>query len=336
MGAKAADIWQEIWTNYTYPEFSKAMSGDPTWNTDQFIPINRNNQVVEAYFTYGYSPLFGDDGRVKGVLTTAVETTEKIFAVNALEEKQQQQVLDGKRLEQYASELKTSLQSRDEFLSIASHELKTPVTSLKLQLQMVKRRFVASEQTFPEWESIASGINSSLKQINRLTELVEALLDVSTIQSGKINFSFQKVDVKTLMEEVVERFTDTAELSQSMIELKVPESLLMFWDRSRIDQVMVNLISNAIKYAPGPIKVEVKRISDYIQIAVRDEGPGLRPELQARIFDRFERLGVSRNISGLGLGLFIVKQIIEGHQGTITVNSKEGKGTEFIIQLPIS
>src|SRR5690606_35705887 len=90
MGAKAIDIWQEIWTNYTYPQFMKAMKGEPTWNVDHFIPISRNNQIVEAYFTYGYSPLFGDDGSIKGVLTTAVETTEKIVAVNALKEKQDQ------------------------------------------------------------------------------------------------------------------------------------------------------------------------------------------------------------------------------------------------------
>jgi len=571
MGAKAFDIWKEIWTNYTYPQFAKAMSGEATWNIDHFIPISRNNQIVEAYFTYGYSPLFGDDGEVKGVLTTAVETTEKIFAVNAFKEKQEQlnvalevsklgyfdwdiandeitynqrmmddwgitpdtsylevrefihpddqarvneeirrameenhpfeilyrvihpkngivwiaakgsvsfkdgkairffgtslnvtieqnakaaiekaqrdlyqffmqapspmtiimgeelrfymanppyakmvgrdvvgktiyeafsdvdvnhfqellknvytsgiahhgkemelnipddtgvqmrllnvayhpfkemdgsikgvlcfhqdvteHVLDRKRIEQYASDLKSSVQSRDEFLSIASHELKTPMTSLKLQLQMVERRFEASEKQLAEWDRIANGINVSLKQIDRLNELVDTLLDVSTIQSGKMTFNFQQINVKILMDEVIERFSNTAS-TKSSISLHVPENLIALWDRSRMDQVMVNLISNAIKYAPGPIKVKIEQLPNHIQIIVSDSGPGLESDRLERIFDRFERLGISKNISGLGLGLFIVKQIIEGHNGTITVSSTVGKGTDFIVLLP--
>lgn len=574
MGEKAYDIWKEIWTNYTYPQFAQAMKGEPTWNIDHYIPISRDGKIVEAYFTYGYSPLIDLEGRIKGVLTTAVETTEKVLAVNALEEKKEQlslaldvtklgyfdwdlvndfityndrfrddwglpehisfkeslqrihpddrervkqdvlhsienkvpyentyrvfhpekgmlwaevkgkitydndkpvrffgtsinvtaehnalaeieqaqkdlyqffmqapspmtiilgdelryfmvnppyakmvgrdvvgktpaeafgdvnvahfvkllqdayrdgisyeglelplsipdengnlkeklinviyhpfRELDGsikgvlcfhqdvteqvkarRKIEQYALELKSSIQSRDEFLSIASHELKTPITSLKLQLQMVKRRLGKSSEKIPDGAKLEEGIVLSLKQIERLTELIENLLDVSKIQSGKMSFDFHEVNVRSLMNEVVERMSDSAEAAKTPMSLIVPENLMAKWDRSRMDQVMINLLTNALKYAAGkPIKVVVSQEGNQIKISVSDSGPGIPADRLDKMFERFERVGASRNIAGLGLGLYIVKQIVFGHHGTIDVKSELGKGSEFIIVLP--
>lgn len=448
MGAPAIDVWQEIWTNYTYPQFADAMNGNPSWKIDEFVPISRNGKIVEAYFTYGCSPLYLDDGTINGVLTTALETTDKIVAVKSLNEHQHQlktavdvtklgffewdiisdnvvfndqmqndwgitanapiaevlshvhpddvtelsariqssvessvpdemvyrvihptlgvrwveakgqvEYADGKpvrlfgtsvnvtakhsallalesarkEIEQYASDLQHSLNTRDEFLSIASHELKTPITSLKLQLQMVKRRLMPSE------EKIGTGIIQALRHVDRLTELVDKLLDVSKIQQGKMNFDFHEVEVHTLIDEVIERLSDVAKSAGSQIEASCPNHLLANWDRSRIDQVLVNLLSNAIKYAPGTlVSLNVTSIDDEVKISIKDGGKGIPEENLEKIFERFERTGASKNVSGLGLGLYIVKQIVLGHKGTIEVKSEMNRGAEFIITLPKS
>ena len=242
-------------------------------------------------------------------------------------------ITERRKLEQ---SLREAVSVRDEFLSIASHELKTPITSLKLQLQMSRRMFRPELTQAPSPESLARAIDTSARQVDRLTALVEDLLDVARIQSGKLQFSFEETLVEALIGEVVSRFTEQIELVRSRLSVEVSPGLVAWWDRSRIEQVMVNLLSNAIKYAPGgALRISVTQRGGWATLIVQDSGPGIPRERQSQIFERFERATSSRSISGLGLGLFIVREIVRGHRGRVSVESEPGEGAKFIVELPL-
>jgi signal transduction histidine kinase len=229
-------------------------------------------------------------------------------------------------------ELQNAVKARDEFLSIASHELKTPLTSLKLQLQVARRGMKKAVSV----ESINETLASSLKQVDSLSSLVDELLDVTRIQSGKLNLSFESMDLCLLVREVVQHFSEELKAADITVELDLLQDCVGKWDQSRLEQVLVNLVSNAIKYAPGShLKIAMRRTDSRIVLTVHDNGPGIEKEKQERLFERFERASSSRHVSGLGLGLFIAKNLVEAHGGTIKLTSDVGMGTEFVIELPV-
>ncbi|MGE4232625.1 MAG: MASE1 domain-containing protein [Bacteriovoracia bacterium] len=236
---------------------------------------------------------------------------------------------EARSLEATARDLKDALRIRDEFLSIASHELKTPVTALKLQLETAKRRF-------PGPDLLQRSLDNSGRQIDRLTKLIDDLLDVARIQSGKLAFNFEVVDLSKLIHEVIaDRLGEQISTAGATIEFDL-EDVSGFWDRSRIEQILLNLISNAIKYAPhAPIKITTQKLGPTARLIIQDFGPGITQEEQEKIFEKFERTVAARRISGLGLGLFIVKKIVEGHQGCVRVESTPGLGSSFVVDLPI-
>lgn len=248
-----------------------------------------------------------------------------------------QRVLEEVRMAR--NEAQRSLNLRDEFLSIASHELKTPITSLKLQLQMAKRQVNLAERLAPTPEKLNKVFETTIKQVDRLTHLIEDLLDVSKIQAGKLSFHFEEFNLIELIKEVVDRYSEEFTLFKCHMKLDMPEKVFGFWDRARVEQIIINLISNAIKYAPGaPISIVVVKNSSEskVVIIVEDFGPGIDKSKQVKIFERFERATSSKNISGLGLGLFITNQIVKGHHGKILVDSIVGKGSKFIVELPLN
>ena len=225
--------------------------------------------------------------------------------------------------------------TRDEFFSIASHELKTPITALKMMIQVTQRGVKPVESLAPSPEKLAKMLDTSAKQVDRLTRLVDDLLDVVKIRAGKLNFNFEELNLSELVQDILEQFAEAFVNAKCKLELNLEPNVKGIWDHNRIEQVMVNLISNAIKYAAGnPIVVKVTQDAEIARVVVQDFGPGIPHEQQLKIFDRFERAIVSRNINGLGLGLFIVKQIVEAHHGTIRVDSRVGMGSAFIVELP--
>lgn len=231
---------------------------------------------------------------------------------------------------------KVAVQSRDEFLSIASHELKTPITSLKLQLQLTKRNMDLDPGGLPNPERLHKFMTVSLAQVDRLTRLVEDLLDVARIQAGKISFEFEETLISELVREVVERYSDPLKSVQCAVTLEIEPGLRARLDQGRIEQVMANLISNVIKYAPGaPVEIRVKKDGPFARVEIEDRGPGICKERLPRVFERFERAVSGRNISGLGLGLFITRRIVQSHGGSISVESEVGKGAKFSFVLPL-
>jgi len=218
---------------------------------------------------------------------------------------------------------------RDDFLSVAGHELKTPLTALMLQGQSLGR--MSSDAR------IVERAEKLVRQASRLGKLVDELLDVSRITAGRLRLELEDVDLTTVVVENVGRLTEELARAGSQVRLAVEGELHGHWDRSRIEQVVSNLLSNAIKYGAGkPIDVAASRAEDRAIVVVRDRGIGIAAEDQARIFGRFERAVSSRHFGGLGLGLWIVRQIVEAHGGTIAVDSAPGEGAEFRVELPLS
>jgi signal transduction histidine kinase len=221
---------------------------------------------------------------------------------------------------------------RDEFISIASHELKTPLTSLKLQTQMAKKQL--NRESTLTTERINKQLDYTVRQIDRLNKLVDDMLDVSRIGSGKLIIQRKTISLTDLIKELIERFEPQFEAVGCTLEANVDPGITGNWDSYKIEQVINNLFSNAIRYSPQE-KIEVSLKSDQGKavISVKDNGPGIEAANLERIFERFER--ASDATSGLGLGLYITKQIVSLHKGRIHVESEVGKGTNFIVELPV-
>lgn len=232
--------------------------------------------------------------------------------------------------------LKDALKTRDNFLSIASHELKTPITSLLIQTQMFARSIEKKDEKVYQPEKMNKFIDVLSRQVTRLTRLVDDMLDVSRIQSGKLKIEKEKFDLFHLLDEIISRMENTFVASQVPIPkiMKIGDTVGA-WDRLRIEQVVVNLLTNALKYGEGsPIHVDIKGSEEAVVLSVKDHGRGVSSENHERIFNRFERGMETNEISGLGLGLFISKQIIDEHSGKIWVESQLGNGSTFFVVLP--
>jgi len=237
-------------------------------------------------------------------------------------------ITERKRTERQLTE---AIRARDEFLSIASHELRTPLTPLRLQLETLRR---TAERMAPD-DRFLERMDVALRQTQRLSKLVENLLDVSRITSGRMSLELEQCNLSAVAREVAERFQEEASRAGCAIELSLVEDATGMWDRSRLEQVATNLLSNAIKYGPGhPIEVVVSAESERASVAVSDQGIGVDPEDAARIFQRFERAVSARHYGGLGLGLYIARQIAEAHGGQIAVAERPGGGSTFTLTLP--
>lgn len=220
---------------------------------------------------------------------------------------------------------------RDEFISIASHELKTPLTSLRLQTQMGKR--AASKDEPLDQSKVVKQMDSTINQIDRLTKLVDDMLDISRINAGKLNIHRSPFNLSLLIHELIDRFSSQFEAVNITLNTQIEELVIGNWDSYKLEQVINNLFSNVIRYSPNKkVTVGLKRNDKFAILNVQDEGPGIDLENQKRIFERFER--ASSRASGLGLGLYITKQIVDLHEGQIEVESVIGKGSNFIIKLP--
>ncbi|HEY0736048.1 MAG TPA: ATP-binding protein [Herpetosiphonaceae bacterium] len=240
--------------------------------------------------------------------------------------------VDNARLYREAQE---AILARDEFLSIASHELKTPLTSLQLQVQTLLRSVYKGGQSKISMERIVTKLELADQQTERLAGLINELLDVARIRSGQIDMRIEEIDLTEVVQTVAVRFEEQLAQAGSKLRLFCGEHSPVCGDRLRLEQVVTNLLSNALKYGSGnPIEISINQTGESVQMIVRDEGIGIAPEYLERIFVRFERAVSSDNYGGLGLGLYIVHQIVEALGGTIRVSSELGRGSAFTVSLP--
>lgn len=237
-------------------------------------------------------------------------------------------------IEHQDAELRRAVAARDDFLSIASHELRTPLTPLQLQvqkLQMVVRR--ADGDLAPR---VTSGLEVMDRQVVRLITLVNRLLDISRITSDRLDLEREPMDLTGLVREVIKRSQQELQRAGCEVQLHADGPVMGVWDKTRLDQVFTNLLSNASKYGAGkPIRVVISQEGGHAVLCIQDQGIGIAPDDQARIFQRFERAVSTNNYGGFGLGLWIVRQIVEASGGRITVDSQPGKGATFRVQLPL-
>ena len=277
-------------------------------------------------------------GRVLGVLTLLYTHSGRHYdaADLALAQEVGRRVglaLDNTRLYHQAQQ---AVQARDVFLSIASHELKTPLTSLTIQLQLMRQRFQqGSFEKLPP-ERLARLLAIGEEQVRRLTTLVNDLLDVAKIEAGRLEVDRRPVDLVAVVAAVVERCADQAAMVGSPIHLDAPAPVVGRFDPSRLDQVVTNLLTNAIKYGKGrPIEVAVSGDAAVARLVVTDHGIGIPPDRLAHIFERFERAVAPGQYGGMGLGLYISRQIVQDHGGTIRAESTPGEGATFTVELPL-
>jgi signal transduction histidine kinase/CheY-like chemotaxis protein len=240
--------------------------------------------------------------------------------------------IDNARLYHEANE---AISARDEFLSIAAHELRTPLTALHLQVQSLAKHIKRGAKTDDDSRRTDTKVRTAGKQIERLTRLVDELLDVSRITSGKLRLEREELSLTLLTHDVITRMAAELDLARCVVAFRPEPDAVGRWDRMRIEQVLTNLLSNAAKYGPGQrIDVSIEVDGDRVRLSVHDRGIGISPALQERIFERFGRAVPQREYPGLGLGLYIARQIMVAHGGTIRVESHAGEGSTFTIELP--
>lgn len=224
-----------------------------------------------------------------------------------------------------------ALQVKDQFLSIVSHELRTPLTTIKGYAQMLRRKLEDS----PDDQRFANNIDA---QVGRLSRLVDDLLDVTRFSRGQFELTTERTDIRTALEEVVTRFRVVAPTHTFQLSLD-QGNFEGDWDRDRLEQVLNNLVGNAVKYSPagGDITISTRHERDELVIAVQDHGVGIPEADQKQLFDRFFR-GSAENtdVKGLGLGLYVSQRIVEAHGGTIQAKSEQGVGSEFSFTLPLA
>jgi protein-histidine pros-kinase len=220
---------------------------------------------------------------------------------------------------------------RDDFVAVAGHELKTPLSALLLQIQVAMHALHTGAATH-----LQDRLERALHSGDRLEKLISQLLDVSRITAGRLRMEPERFDLVELAREVAGRFVEASQRSGSALTVRADGPIEGWWDRFRIDQVFTNLLSNALKYGQGqPVDIELRSGDDHAIIRVTDRGIGIDMEHQQKLFQRFERAVTSREFGGLGLGLWISRQIVETSGGRIDVTSSPGRGSTFTVRLPI-
>ncbi|WP_375769150.1 ATP-binding protein [Archangium gephyra] len=232
-------------------------------------------------------------------------------------------------------ESQRSVRLRDEFLAVASHELKTPLTPLRLQLQGLRRAVEGQGGEPVAPERILRAVRGCESQVRKLAGLVNDLLDVAKLARGRLPLHLEAVDLGAVVREVLEQLSSEAARAGCEVELVDGTAVVGQWDRLRLEQVVTNLLTNAFKYGAGrPIHVRVEWEEGRARLSVRDEGIGIAPEHRGRIFGKFERAVSERHYGGLGLGLHITQQIVSALGGAILVDSEVGRGSTFTVELP--
>jgi PAS domain S-box-containing protein len=278
-------------------------------------------------------------GRTLGVLTFFTSRSGRRYTaaeLTLMEDLARRAALSVENARLYR-EAQEAIRLRDEFLSIASHELKTPLTPLSLKLQMLAseaRRQPAS----PFRRAVEDYITVGSRQVKKLSELVNDLLDVARIAGGRLRLELEEVELGALVRDVVTRYEPEAARAGSRLTLEeAPRAVTGRWDRLRLEQVITNLVDNAIKYGSGkPIHVSLDSDASRARLCVKDEGIGIASEHLSRIFERFERAVSDRHYGGLGLGLYITRTIVEALGGSIQVESSPGLGATFTVVLPLA
>lgn len=291
----------------------------PTWHLD----INTLNGLAQLIpFT------------ISGIVIALITAQRERARLRALYA-EHEATIAADELEESNQKLQEASEMKDRFLSIASHELKTPITTIRGQAQLVLRRLGKQREISPEMEGMKKTLEKINEQTGRLTSLIDELMDVSSIRSGKMELHKHECDLVETCQSIID---DQHMLTGRTITLVTAKAhITLYADCDRLSQVIVNLITNATKYSPEehPVEVHLSEESAFIHIDVIDHGKGIAKDQQERIFETFYRTpDAQSSAKGLGLGLAISKDIVERHNGRIWCQSEPGKGSVFVVELP--
>lgn len=251
-------------------------------------------------------------------------------------QKEKEYLVKIEQLQKENTHYQKEIKSRDEFLSIASHELKTPLSAMLLQIQTALYNIRTVSLANFSVEKLLKMLQGTEQQSKRLSKMINDLLNVSLIRTGRLELEKEPADLGQLVKDVADRFSEKAEREGCPIYVEANENVRGDFDKLRIEQAVTNLISNAIKYGDRePIEINVKKNGTIGIITVSDHGIGIPKDRQERIFERFERAVSNHNYKGLGVGLYITQHIVKTHNGKISLKSKPNAGSTFTIELPI-
>ncbi|RKG69951.1 PAS domain S-box protein [Corallococcus sp. CA054B] len=310
--SEVSEASQGLWDSQALPEELSALQDRPSLG----VPLQARGRTLGVLYLLSPEP-----GRTYA--PEELTLTEEIGRRAAF-------AIDNAQLYCSAQE---SIRARDEFLSIASHELKTPLTSMRLRVQQMESVLLMGTRPLST-ERMTRMLEVFEDQLQRLSNLADHLLDVSRVHEKRLDLRMDELDLVTVARHMAGHVEESLQKAGCEFELVAPEPVWGRWDRLRMEQVMLNLLTNAMKYGAGrPIRMEVAMHAGRARLIVEDHGMGVPFESQTRIFERFER-AASLNYGGLGLGLFITRRIVEAHGGSIRVESEPGHGAKFIVELP--
>lgn len=237
-------------------------------------------------------------------------------------------------LERVQAELQRAVRMRDDFMSMISHELRNPLNSLFLQVQL--RRRMADSGQIPPLETFRQMVERDEKQVRSMVRLLDDILDVARARTGRLSMQPGPMDLAQVARRCVESMAEPARAAGVQLGLQAPDSLPYVGDAQRLEQVLLNLLTNALRYgAAQPVEVVLRSHDGEACLSVRDHGPGIAPDDQDRIFGQFERAAGTEGTPGLGLGLYISRQIVQAHGGRLALRSSPGAGAEFMVCLPL-
>jgi signal transduction histidine kinase len=256
--------------------------------------------------------------------------------VEALEQSRREQEALLQRLQSTQLELEQAVRMRDDFMSIVAHEVRTPLNGLILETQLRKMHLARDNASAFTLDKMHAMVDRDERQIKSLIRLIEDMLDVSRIRTGKLSIRPSRFDLSERVRNLLQNFAPQIDAAECSVSLEAEQPVVGNWDEFRIEQVISNLLTNALRYgAKSPITVKVYSEDAEARVEVRDLGIGISEENQQRIFQQFERVTAKHAVAGLGLGLFISEQIVTAHGGTITVESRIGEGALFRVCLPL-
>jgi PAS domain S-box-containing protein len=288
----------------------KALNGEATHVDTSLLLGDRIRYLDIQYLPYR------EDNKIKGLLVVGLEISE---------------------LKKTEVALREALKARDEFISICSHELKTPITSMKMQFQMAKKLIDRDDPKVYDKDIVHKRVTIANTQLERMALLIDDMLEASRIAMGKLHIEKKPLEINELATEVLDRFSEQLNILNLKVDLhKEDRPVMVFGDKFRLEQVISNLITNAMKYGKHkPFSISITTQDERVLISVKDRGLGIAPEKLPAIFSRFERAVEDSGISGLGLGLYISQQIVLSHDGIIRVESELDQGSVFTVELPL-
>lgn len=324
-GYRASEILGQHFSRFYPPE--DVAWGKPDWELESAIRLGRfedegwrlRKDGTRFWANVVITALFDESGELRGFGKVTRDFTQRKHAEETRE----------------LERLREALHARDEFLSVASHELKTPLTPLQLKLSSLRRAAEKQPESLVANGKLARELAAASSQVRRLADLIDDLLDVSRINVGRLPLQPERMDLAALLRDVAGRYGPQASAAGCRLEVTAAPTLEGTWDRRRLEQAVTNLLTNAIKYGAGkPIHLNASVSDSVVVLTVRDEGIGIAPVHQRRIFERFVRAVSDPHYGGMGLGLFITHQIVEAHGGSIHVDSELGKGSVFTLRIP--